>query len=62
MAHPAGLVLLKLHAGGPKDAWDITSLAETHQQWATIVDDVNRLVDRLPLESQRLWKRLRTEI
>ena len=62
VAHPAGLVLLKLHAGGPKDAWDITSLAETHEQWATIVDDVDRLVDRLPLESQRLWKRLRAEI
>ncbi len=62
VVHPAGLVLLKLHAGGPKDAWDITALAETHEQWATIMAEVDKLVDRLPLESQRLWERLRTEI
>ena len=62
VVNPAGLVLLKLHAGGPKDAWDIASLAETHEQWAAIRGDVDRLVDRLSLDSQRLWERLRTEL
>jgi predicted nucleotidyltransferase len=62
VVHPAGLVLLKLHAGGPKDAWDITSLAEAHEQWVSIRDEVEKLLDRLPTESRRLWERLRTEI
>lgn len=61
VAHPAGLVLLKLHAGGPKDAWDISSLAETHEQWANIKDEVDRSIGRLPAESRRLWKRLQEE-
>jgi predicted nucleotidyltransferase len=29
VARPAGLVLLKLYASGPKDAWDIRSLMES---------------------------------
>jgi len=58
VVRPAGLVILKLHAGGPKDAWDISSLAETHEQWATISDEVEDLLDRLPAESRRLWERL----
>jgi hypothetical protein len=61
VVRPAGLVLLKLHAGGPKDAWDISSLAEAHHQWEAIKEEVESLVDRLPAESRRLWERLRTE-
>jgi hypothetical protein len=61
VVRPAGLVILKLHAGGPKDAWDISSLAETHEQWATISAEVEHLLDRLPAESRRLWERLQAE-
>lgn len=61
VARPAGLVLLKLHAGGPKDAWDISSLAETRQDWARIKNEVEGTIDRLSAESRRLWKRLRDE-
>ena len=61
VARPAGLVLLKLHAGGPKDAWDISSLAETHEDWASIKSEVEESVSRLSAESRRLWKRLRDE-
>ncbi|MCG6920937.1 MAG: nucleotidyltransferase [Acidobacteria bacterium] len=58
VVRPAGLVVLKLHAGGPKDAWDISSLAEAHEQWAAISNEVEGFLDRLPAESRRLWERL----
>ncbi len=61
VAGPAGLVLLKLYAGGPKDAWDIRSLLESHQSAASIEADVNAEVLRLPADSQNLWKRIREE-
>jgi hypothetical protein len=61
VARPAGLVLLKLHAGGPKDAWDITSLAETHEDWASVAEEVDSTIGRLSAESRRLWKKLREE-
>jgi hypothetical protein len=32
VVRPAGLVLLKLHAGGAKDAWDIRALLEASAQ------------------------------
>jgi hypothetical protein len=58
VARPAGLVLLKLHAGGPKDAWDITSLAETHEDWDGVRAEVDATIGRLSAESRRLWKKL----
>ena len=61
VVRPAGLVLLKLHAGGPRDAWDISSLAEAHPEWETIKAEVERQVEQLPAESRRLWERLRSE-
>jgi predicted nucleotidyltransferase len=59
VARPAGLVLLKLHAGGPKDAWDICALLESHEQAMVIKAEVDRMVTRLPAECLRLWERLR---
>jgi len=59
VASPADLVLLKLHAGGPKDAWDIRSLLESHAQAESIRLEVDRRATRLPPESRRLWDRLR---
>ncbi len=61
VARPADLVLLKLYAGGPKDAWDIRSLMESHQEAASIKTAVDEAVPRLPAESRELWRRLRDE-
>ena len=61
VARPEGLVLLKLHAGGPKDLWDITSLAETHEDWTSVRDRVDGAIGRLSAESRRLWKRVKSE-
>lgn len=61
VARAAGLVLLKLHAGGPKDAWDIRALLEVADDAETIRDEVERMVPRLPADAGRLWSRLRAE-
>lgn len=61
VARPAGLVLLKLHAGGPKDAWDIRALLEVSDDAAAIQAEVERMVSRLPADARRLWSRLRAE-
>jgi hypothetical protein len=61
VARPAGLVLLKLHAGGPKDAWDVRALLEASDRPAEIESEVDRLVSRLPADARRLWARLRDE-
>ena len=58
VARPAGLVLLKLYVGGPKDAWDIQSLLESHESSAEIKAEVDGSVARLPSECHELWKRL----
>jgi predicted nucleotidyltransferase len=59
VARPAGLELLKLHAGGSKDAWDVRALLESHEQAGAIRAEVDRMVSRLPAECLRLWERLR---
>jgi hypothetical protein len=59
VVRPAGLVLLKLHAGGAKDAWDIRSLLESHDQAASIQAEVDQAVSRLAADSRRLWERIR---
>jgi len=61
VARPAGLVLLKLHAGGPKDAWDIRALLEATEDAAAIEAEVENKLPELPSEAQRLWSRLRRE-
>jgi hypothetical protein len=61
VARPAGLVLLKLYAGGPKDAWDIRALLEVSEDAAAILAEVEGMVPRLPPDAQRLWSRLRAE-
>jgi predicted nucleotidyltransferase len=60
VARPAGLVLLKLHAGGPKDAWDIRSLLESHAAPDAIRADVDQVIPRLSADSRQLWEKLRT--
>src|SRR5262249_38796695 len=61
VARPAGLVLLKLHAGGPKDAWDIRSLLDAVDDRTQVASEVERELPRLPREAQQLWSRLRSE-
>jgi hypothetical protein len=61
VTRPAGLVLLKLHAGGPKDAWDIRALLEVTDDAAAVEAEVERMVSRLPADARRLWSRLCAE-
>lgn len=48
------LILLKLYAGGPQDAWDITQLLAG----GVSREDVERELDKLPPKSRALWRRL----
>jgi hypothetical protein len=61
VARPAGLVLLKLHAGGPKDAWDIRALLDASDRAAEIEAEVEGAISRLPADARRLWSRLKAE-
>lgn len=54
----AGLVLLKLYAGGPQDAWDIEQLLVAPERDRLIVD-VERVLPALPQGARRLWERVR---
>jgi hypothetical protein len=54
-------VLLKLHAGGPKDAWDIRALLEVSDDAAAVQAEVERTIARLPEDARLLWARLRAE-
>jgi predicted nucleotidyltransferase len=60
VVRPAGLILLKLHAGGPKDAWDIRSLLDAVDDPAHIASDVERKLSRLPSDARELWSRIRS--
>lgn len=59
VVRPADLILLKLHAGGPKDAWDIRALLEAHEQSVAIQAAVDGAAAQLPVESRRLWEQVR---
>jgi hypothetical protein len=52
------LVLLKLYAGGPQDAWDIQRLLAANASNATLREDVEADVSSLPRRSIDLWKQL----
>jgi hypothetical protein len=60
IARPAGLVLLKLYAGGPKDAWDVRWLLESHEQADAIRAEVESALPKLPPECRVLWNRVRS--
>jgi hypothetical protein len=57
-ARAAGLILLKLYAGGPQDAWDIVQLLAVGDS-VTLVADVEGTLGELPPDSRRLWTRIR---
>ncbi len=54
------LVLLKLYAGGPQDAWDIHQVLGL-PDGARIVAAVGELVASLPGDAQTLWQRILNE-
>lgn len=56
IAAPADVVLLKLYAGGPQDAWDIAQLLDAAPASAPIVDAA---IGALPAECAALWRRIR---
>lgn len=55
---PADLVLLKLYAGGPQDAWDIVQL-RAGDDAGTVAREVEQRRPSLPLECRALWARIR---
>lgn len=52
----ADLVLLKLFAAGPQDAWDLEQLLAGAD--ASVAEEVERHLGGLPQESRDLWRRL----
>lgn len=54
----AHLILLKLYAGGPQDAWDIQQLLGT-EEGPRLIEEVERELVRLPARSAALWGRIR---
>ncbi len=57
VAQVADLVLLKLYAGGPQDAWDIHQLLAVEAR-VELVASVDRELYELPEECQALWRRI----
>jgi hypothetical protein len=56
VALPSDLILLKLYAGGPQDAWDIQQLLAAGDR-AALVAEVERRLGQLPPEAAALWAR-----
>ena len=54
----ADLVLLKLYAGGPQDAWDIDQLLDVDPSLAS---EVEARLGPLPSECRELWHRIRSQ-
>ena len=59
VADRADLILLKLYAGGPQDAWDIQQLLACEERSA-VIREVERHLEALPEECRALWTRLRS--
>jgi hypothetical protein len=57
VAVAADLVLLKLYAAGPQDAWDIAQLLGVGDR-AALVAEVEAALPALPEDSRRLWARV----
>lgn len=58
VARRADLILLKLYAGGPQDAWDIEQLLSV-VECSAVVAEVEQHLPELPADCQRLWTRIR---
>ncbi len=55
VARAADLILLKLYAGGPQDAWDIDQLLDVD---ATLAVEVEAGLRSLPAECAALWRNI----
>jgi hypothetical protein len=53
----ADLILLKLHAAGPQDAWDIQQLLDGEDRDELIVE-VEKLLPELSADAAKLWRRI----
>lgn len=53
----ADLVLLKLYAGGPQDAWDIAQLLNGDDRDA-VIGEVRERLEELPPECRHIWESL----
>lgn len=58
VATVADLILLKLYAGGPQDAWDIAQLLDVESDRGAVEASVERRLVALPDECRRLWSRI----
>ena len=58
VASPVDLILLKLYAAGPQDAWDIQQLLAGPDGTA-LTAQVDAAVTALPPEGRSLWTRIR---
>jgi hypothetical protein len=57
VAIPSDLILLKLYAGGPQDAWDVEQLLALLDR-PTLVAAVERQLSWLPAHAAGLWHRI----
>lgn len=57
VVRPADLILLKLFAGGPQDAWDIQQLLEGEDR-DELIAEVERLLPELDADAKKLWRRI----
>jgi hypothetical protein len=57
VARAADLILLKLFAGGPQDAWDVTLLLAGPDRLALIAE-VEAALPVLPDDARQLWRRV----
>lgn len=55
----ADLVLLKLFAGGPQDAWDIHQMLSVADE--NVISEIETRLPSLPADAQQLWTRIRAE-
>ncbi len=53
----ADLILLKLYAGGPQDAWDIAQLLAAEDR-GPVIAEVGTLLYELPSNTHRLWREI----
>lgn len=53
----ADLILLKLYAGGPRDAWDVAELLSCGNR-AELVKEVEERIEELPPEARVLWRKV----
>jgi hypothetical protein len=57
VARAADLILLKLYAGGPQDAWDVVQLLQSGNR-DVLIAAVTSQLPALPVDARALWERV----